>query len=184
MKKNFLQKWKIEKVAFREETSVLKSECKSLSAVCKMAKAVITADLLNEVYSNKSGDFKSEMLELCKNKKRLFSVYEKYLPKVNGVFVSFRKIREGVELSDKTKEMLYYETVETFEKKGFENEIHVAAPVFGNGVISFVNKRKNEEDKYYIVVRTTHTVQDVITAAAAYVMAGMPNFNNSNDGQE
>ena len=163
------------KKTFNSETAEAKKDTKSFGFIVKSASKSITKEWLAKHYSDKSGHFRSEMLRICGNKKVLFSIFEKYQEKVNGVFVSLKEIKEGYKMSDAMKARWLQEAPVSYEIKGFASAIKIEK---GDklGVINLI--KKDGAKSFYIFRKENFAVSDVIEAAKRYVLAGCPNFNH------
>lgn len=173
--KNVKLNEKESKKTFNSETSVAKKDTKSFGFIVKSASKSITKDWLAKHYSDKSGHFRNEMLRVCSNKKLLFSIFEKYQEKINGVFVTLKEIKEGYEMSDNMKTRWMQEAPISYEAKGFAPAIKIEK----GDKLGIINLIKRDGPKsFYIFKKEAFTVADVIEAAKQYVLAGCPNFNH------
>ena len=162
------------KRTFNQETTEAKRDTKSFGFIVKSASKSITKEWLAKHYSDKSGHFRSEMLRFCGNKKLLFSVFEKYQEKVNGIFVTLKEIKEGYEMSDNIKARWLQEAPVSYEAKGFAPAIKITKED-KLGIINLI--KKDGAKSFYVFRKETFAVSDVIEAAKQYVLCGCPDFN-------
>lgn len=172
--KNVKLNEKESKKTFNSETSVAKKDTKSFGFIVKSASKSITKDWLAKHYSDKSGNFRNEMLRVCSNKKLLFEIFEKFQEKVNGVFVSTKEVKADYVMSDTMKNRWLQEIPTTYHAKGFAPSVNVTQAHVG--IINLI--KKDGPKSFYVFRKENFAVSDVIEAAKQYVLAGCPDLSN------
>ena len=164
------------KKSFNSETSEAKKDTKSFGFIVKSASKSITKEWLAKHYSDKSGNFRTEMLRVCSNKKLLFEIFVRYQENVNETFVTLKEIKEGYEMSEAMKGRWLQEVPVFYKPKGFSAGISIPK-ADKLGVINLI--KKDGAKSFYIFKKENFAVSDVIEAAKQYVLAGCPDLNHN-----